>query len=233
MFDQQKQSGGTSVSPTEVVDDMPLCMQRSYGDTMTGSQNLDIDATQPAHRYYYNTPYDYPALTKNFDIKPCYRRWIMPGSRSILHAAIPYSFQVGQEYRLNAADPGSDSDQNLQDEVYYSWRKKYGPLYLFRIRGHNVWNTTEQVAPIPMSEPPVEDYKIPHQGINFGSAMVNTVTHTEMYCNMISYPEEPYVMRSNLNLNLTLMDNFPFLSEGHTVINQPQTASNPIPPPPM
>lgn len=228
VFDQQQQTAGSNNNPTEVDYKLPVCMQRSFNNRVVGSQSLEALAQQPTAHYYFNSPMDYPALTENFKIVPAYRRWFGPGDKAILKAALPNPFQTGYEKTLKTGDIGGPptyaAQQPEPDEQIWAWRAKYGPLYLFRIRGMNVYSSTEEVLE--------GKAYIPHQGINYGSAILNINAHYEHYVNLLPYPEEEYIYRQAANMSAQLNDQFPFLSEAHSQINTPQTFTGAIPPTP-
>lgn len=198
---------GTGPSPTVVTTNLPVCMQRCFDETTIESPNLASNANFTAHDYY-NTPQDFKALSENFDIKPVYKRWFNPGDTSILHCSIPYSFQMRHEYEnmMSPLPTASANSQPIADEKFWAWRKKYGPLYLWRIRGNVVYDSKEVVLPAAVT---------PGQHINFGSALLDIVSHYEVYMSHIPYPAEYFNYRSSATNLITTMDNIAFADQQH------------------
>lgn len=203
----------TGSAPTTVNINMPDAMVKCFTDTKVnsaaygGAQGWD-------ERHYYNSPQDFKCLTENFDIKPVYHRWMRAGDVSILHASCPWSFQVGNQQGLINRDPHPEEKKNEEqrDEVFYSWRKKYGPLYLFRVRGSIVFNSAENTDS--------KDY-VPIQGVNMGAALLNHVSRYEMKVSSIPYPQEQFIYQSGVSTMLQTQDNFNFADERHATLDAP------------
>lgn len=221
----------TNAVPTIVNTEMPTCLTRCFGDTkinsatFTGAQDWDA-------YHYYNSPQDFKCLTANFDIKPVYHRWMRAGDTSILHAACPWSFQVGNDYVQQARDPNPENKfvTDTRDEYRFAWRKKYGPLYLFRIRGSIVFNNAEQTG---MDPPPAEQKSyVPKQQINFGSALLNHVSRYAWQVSSIPYPEESFIYQTIATTNLQVQDNFNFDDERHATLDYPAVVGETGVPPP-
>jgi len=204
-FDQQVEGK----VPTEVTYLLPVCMDRSFGDATFATADSKLTQTFDKN-YYYNSPQDYKALTQNFDITPVYHRWFKPGDTSILHATTPWSFQVGRDMDTINQDSVPEADP-IMDENRFAWRPKYGPCYLFRIRGSPVYDNAETVATT----------QTPKQAINFGAALLNVISHYEAHVNLIPYSQDPYIYRTAASSTLQLQDNMTFANERHISLYDP------------
>lgn len=218
-------SAGPTPSTYAVDLDMPVCMSRSYGDTN------QVNATQANPSFgainaydYYNSPQDFKAITENFEIEPAYHRWFNPGDMSILKASIPYSLTMGR-FQGNNFDPTySGTAANFwlggADEACYAWRDTWGPLYLFRIRGAPVYDGAYQTGPTVADAKTYLDY-LPIQKINFGSAILNCVFHSEWHACLEPYPEERFQYRTSQSIPLTSYDQMAFDAETHSAMTVP------------
>lgn len=178
---------------TSVSEYFPTCMVRNW--TFAVKPNDDYQGTDALKlQDYYNSPHDFKCLTENFHIKQVYHKWFNPGETAILKAACPWSFQVGH-YSENKRDPNTvEADDQLPDEWFYAWRKKYGPIYLFRIRGTLVYNSAET--------PPTT--KDPIQGINHGAALFNVASHYKYKLSMVPQAQNQFIFKTTAAK--TLMD---------------------------
>lgn len=201
---------GTEISPTAYTNHFPRCMQRSFNSTNVTSSSLGSNSIWD-HKDYFNSPYDFKCFTENFDIDIEYDRAMNPGDKTIIKTAIPNSFQVGH-FLNNIGDPRPNAETDaIPDEEYYAWRKKYGPLYLWRIRGEVMYDSAEvTIAP-----------STPKQHINFGGALCDIVAHYEAHACMVPYPEEFYNYRSMNSIGMAAMDPMAFANEAHVAYVEP------------
>lgn len=216
VFDKQSQdANGDNTAVTAVAADNPLCMVRSYSNSTVYNADLDADMKAAGlidDHYYWNSPQEFPALTHNFKIKPKFRRWMMPGDRQIIKCCKTRPFQVGHTWAQKQIAPNATGTDSTRDWDRYVWRPSWGKLYLWRIRGINVWDTSENTG---------GDSRIPKQRINMGAALLNIFTHIDTYANMIPYPDELYQYKSGMVPLAQSADNMLFANERHITTNEP------------
>lgn len=196
-FDQVLAAG----PPLSLRTTMCRAMNNSYGDTTKLSRDMGPSETVPPAAYYYNTPYDFKCWTENFHISPVYHRWMGTGDTSILKACIPYSVMCAFGAQSGRQDPNSsDATENIPDEKFYAWKKTWGPLYLFRIRGDVCYDAKDA------ADKQAENTSKPTQKVNFASALVDIVSHYEWYCNLVPIPEPRFNFQTAVSLPLTTQD---------------------------
>jgi len=212
IFDQQ-----TSVDPAALTVNfnLPVCMGRSFGDTVTTNSGFVANVAQAINeKDYWNSPQDYAAIVENFEVVPVYKRWMKAGDYSILKAHIPNSVTLGYQ-QDHQQDPLFSSDgifTSEADERWMAWKKTWGPLYLFRVRG----------APVYDAKFPAETKAyMPQQKINFGSAVLNVVFKSAIRACSEPYPEEYYQYKQYGSVPITSMDQMNFADEVQSAFVQP------------
>lgn len=187
---------------------MCRAMNNSYGDTTKLSRDMGPSEVVPSADYYYNSPYDFKCWTENFHITPVYHRWVCTGDTSILKASIPYSVMCAFGAQSGRQDPNpTDATENIPDEKFYAWKKTWGPLFLFRIRGDICFDETDAAAMA------AEAKSKPTQKINFASALVDVVSHYEWHCNLVPIPEPRFNFATAVTQPLNVQDQILFADE--------------------
>lgn len=211
---------GTVPTYTVIDNDMPYFMKQSYNQTTVANVNLNADAKHiPIANDYFVTPQEFRGLTENFNMKPVYKRWMNPGDTAILRARAPFNFQVGQEIDDSTNTPVAvEASGYNPDEFFFAWRKKWGSLYLFRLRGNVVYNNAVEGDPA--------DYT-PVQQISYGSALLDCQLHYEAYLNHVPYSEERFNYNQSLTTTVQQQDNMAFDAETHVAPVQPVIVTNP------
>lgn len=189
----------------------------NWQPTITGAVALDPLA-------WDFTPFDHPLWRELLQCRPYYHRLMSPGDSTRVHFGT---------HRALLNDPAEDilgSDSENPTQAVWATKRKYGPIYLMRVRGTLVQaeNTSTDVKLGDGSTWPAGENHPRRPVVNYGNFLVDFAWKSDCYCRAVSVgnsalPQMGYYGGVYPRLNTQTFDN---AHEFTRVTNNPAEVQN-------